>query len=61
MARFQQWVSHVVRWGQGAAGGLSGSSGRSWHVVRPTDPTQPLWLVPAYQRQRRSGDRVVPR
>lgn len=61
MARFQQWVFQVVRRGQGAAGGLTGVPGPAWRVARPADPTQPLWLVPAYQRQRRSGDRVVPR
>lgn len=61
MARFQQWVSHVVRWGQGATGQLDNHIGRNWRVVRPIDPTQPLWLEPAYQRQRRSGDRAVPR
>lgn len=59
MARFQHWFSHLVRWGQGAAGRPVPAAMHTWHVCPPADPTQPLWLVPAYQRQRRSGDRPL--
>lgn len=60
MAVFQHWIGRFNRWGQGRAGRALGGS-VAWHVVPPADPTQPLWLVPAYQRQRRSGDRLTPR
>ncbi len=59
MARFQQWFSQLVRRQAGAYGARAG--GPRWHVAPPVDPTQPVWLVPAYQRQRRSGDRLSPR
>jgi hypothetical protein len=59
MARFQDWFSQFVR-RQPGHGNAAGAA-LAWRVTPPADPTQPLWLVPAYQRQRRSGDRLLPR
>lgn len=57
MARFPQWLSQLVRRTPGLAARHVGLARAAWRVATPADPTQPLWLVPAYQRQRRSGDR----
>lgn len=61
MTRFQQWFSQLVRRAPGLAADAAGAGHAAWRVMPPSDPTQPLWLVPAYQRQRRSGDRLMPR
>lgn len=58
MAWFHEWFSQLMRRTHGLASDRSGIGPAAWHVAAPTDPTQPLWLVPAYQRQRRSGDRL---
>jgi hypothetical protein len=61
MARFQHWLSHLLQRAQGASGRAPAAAAHIWTVTPPADPTQPLWLVPAYQRQRRSGDRPLQR
>lgn len=59
MARIHHWVWQLARWGQGMTGRSAGANLRTWHVSPPADPTQPLWLVPAYQRRHQSGDRPL--
>ena len=61
MARFHQWISQIVRRMPALAADAACADRAAWRVRAPSDPTQPLWLVPAYQRQRRSGDRLMPR
>jgi len=63
MAGFQRWISQWVRREVSRQMGPSGTQaiGRAWRVTPPSDPTEPLWLVPAYQRQRQSGDRPLAR
>ena len=58
MAQFRQWFRQLVRRLPGTALDRAGAAQAAWHVAAPTDPTQPLWLVPAYQRRRQSGDRA---
>lgn len=58
MTRIHQWLSHLMCRAPGAARHHQAAAQTAWRVATPTDPTQPLWLVPAYQRQRRSGDRL---
>ncbi len=61
MARLHQWFSRLVRCPQKGAGVATGGLKPTWRVTPPADPTQPLWLVPAYERQRLSGDRLMSR
>ena len=61
MTTFLHWVARHSRWARSSTQGAAVVQVRTWCVAAPADPTQPLWLVPAYQRRQRSGDRLVQR
>lgn len=61
MTGFFNWVGQFSRRSRSGTPAATQASARPWSVAAPADPTQPLWLVPAYQRRQRSGDHVVRR
>lgn len=61
MTGFSNWLEHFSRRARSGRPAAMQASARPWSAAAPADPTQPLWLVPAYQRRLRSGDRVVQR
>lgn len=61
MTSFLHWLARHSRWPRHSTQGPTVAEARPWFVAAPSDPTQPLWLVPAYQRRQRSGDRLVQR
>lgn len=61
MTVFSHGWGRVVRWVRSGPALATVAGERRWTVATPVDPTQPLWLVPAYQRRQRSGDRLVQR
>lgn len=61
MTGFFNWVGQLSRRARSNTAGAAQAGAHPWFVAAPADPTQPLWLVPAYQRRQRSGDRLVQR
>jgi len=61
MARMRHWVMAWAAWGRAAWPPTSppelGRAGARLPCAGPA-PDTPAWMVPAYQRRRRSGDRI---